>query len=180
MKLGIDLDGVVYNFVEDARNCIAAYKGIDPTTLPVAESWNFYNIWKISRNEFWDAITQGAKNGTMWANHPPIEGSIESLELLRDKGHTIHICTSRAGVEVETHAWARSIKLPYDTFTISSDKTIVNVDLFLDDFEVNWRELTDAGIPCVLFDQPWNRHVTEAERVLDWEHFVKYVEAASS
>lgn len=67
--------------------------------------------------------------------------------------------------------------IEFDTITFAEDKTIVGVDLLLDDRDVNYEVSIKEGIPCVLMDRDWNRHVIGAPRVKDWYDFYDYVNA---
>jgi 5'-nucleotidase len=175
-RIGVDLDGVCYEFVHDARVVCAEHLGVATDALPEVTQWDFFEQWGLTPEEFWRIWFKDVERGRAWNNRPPTEGATEALTSLRDRGHTIHIVTSRKGGEAATMSWISKHDLPYDTVTIGRDKTVVNIDLLLDDWEGNYLEVTQAGGHCVLFDQPWNRHVIEAPRVHGWADFIRYVE----
>jgi hypothetical protein len=77
--------------------------------------------------------------------------------------------TYRKGGEINTMKWIHRYEIPYDGLHIGRDKTRINVDLLVDDWEENWKEVTAAGGRCLVWDQPWNAHLTEAERVFTWD-----------
>ncbi|HRD16354.1 MAG TPA: hypothetical protein PK181_05975, partial [Methanothrix soehngenii] len=97
----------------------------------------------------------------------------------RLKGHTIHIITHRTfegrGVH-NTMDWLQKSGLEFDSITFSEDKTLVGVDLLLDDYEKNWKAAQDQGIECVLMSHSYNEHVTAATRVDGWVQFGQIVE----
>lgn len=178
MKLGIDLDGVCAMFEEDSRAVCADWLHLHPLELEPAKVWNFPSEqWGIPMDVFWTIWFEDVARGRAWWKTPVYEGTLEALTNLRDDGHTIHIVTSRKGGELPTASWIKEFEIPYDTLTIGEDKTVVNVDLLLDDWERNWNEATDAGRYCVLFDRPWNQHVTTADRVSSWDEFRALVAA---
>lgn len=176
-KIGVDLDGVIYDFTHEATLVCAKHLGVDPHTLEQAATWNFYESWGLSGKTFWDIIHDGVVNGLVWCNGEPMEGSVEALTALRDDGHSIHICTNREPYEEATINWLKSSGVPFDSVTITKDKTILSgVDFFIDDYEGNWRALVEAGVKhVVVMDQPWNHHLSEATRVHSWHEFVEYV-----
>lgn len=176
-KIGVDLDGVIYDFTHEATVVCAKHLGVDPDTLERAATWNFYQSWGLSGKEFWDIIHDGVVNGLVWCNGVPTPGSVEALTALRKEGHSIHICTSRAPYEEETVKWLKSAKVPFDSVTVAKDKSILSgVDFFLDDYEGNYRAMKECGVRHVaIWDQPWNRHVQEADRIYSWSDFLGYV-----
>lgn len=179
MKLGIDLDGCVYNFTAEAAQACAPV--LNRTTRDLLSTfdnftWDFFkHDWGMDPEHFWEVIYEAVEAGEVWCKGEPMPGSLEALATLRDMGHSIHIVTHRTGAERATVNWLIENEVPHDSITITKDKTIANVDLFIDDYEGNWAALNEAGIPCVLMDQPWNRHVTDAIRMKGWPEFVDYV-----
>lgn len=167
--IGVDLDGVVYEFHEDARVVVANHQGIDPSELTSATVWDFMSEqWGVSQRTFWKIWFEDVAREGAWLRLHPVPGTIKGLKALQKAGHTVHIITSRKGGEVNTVKWIQKHKIPYDTLHIGRDKTRVLVDVMVDDWERNWQELTAAGRRCLIWDQPWNSHVTEAERVYSW------------
>lgn len=167
--IGIDLDGVMYPFHEDARIVVADYLHIHPIELDDAKCWDFMtDQWGVDQKTFWQIWFEDVARGNAWLRMPPADGTVEGIHRLRDAGHSTHIITSRKGGEVATVNWIHKYDIPYDTLHIGRDKTRVNVDLLVDDWEQNWCEITDSGGRCLLWDQPWNAHVVDAERVFTW------------
>lgn len=174
--IGCDLDGVLYPFTECARVVVADHMGCDPLDLEEAKVWDFMTEqWGMDQRKFWDIWFKDVARGTAWCRLPPAPGSVEGLKRLQKKGHTTHIITSRKGGEVNTVKWIQEHKIPYDTLHIGRDKTRVNVDVLVDDWERNWQEVTEAGGRVLLWDQPWNAHVLGAERVYNWNDVLEAV-----
>lgn len=180
MILGIDLDGVCYDFAEDARVVCAEHLNVSVESLAPAAKWNFFHEWGFDNELFWKLFLEDMHRGRAWRQRPPYDGTVESLTHLRDQGDKIVIVTSRKGAEPATAEWVRTFDIPYDALVIGEDKTLARVDLLLDDWERNWREMTAHGTPCVLMDRLWNQHVVEAERVHDWDDFIEYVDGMRS
>lgn len=174
--IGVDLDGVLYPFTECARIVVAEHLGIQPEELAEVAVWDFMTEqWGMDQRLFWDIWFKDVAKGNGWCRLDPIEGTERGLKLLRRKGHTIHIITSRKGGELNTVKWIQNHKIPYDSLHIGRDKTRVNVDVLVDDWERNWEEVTAAGGRVLLWDQPWNSHVVGAERVFNWDDVLKAV-----
>lgn len=174
--IGVDNDGVMFAFHEAARIVVANHLRIDPIELPPAKVWDFMSVqWGLDHKTFWKIWFDDNANGGGWLRLPPVDGTVEGLKTLQKAGHTIHIITSRKGGEVATVKWLQKYKVPYDTLHIGRDKTRVLVDVMVDDWEGNWKELTAVGRRCLVWNQPWNDHLSEAERVHSWDDVLKAV-----
>lgn len=169
MHIGVDCDGVLYDFTEDARLVVAQHLGTEYTNLEPAKVWDFMTEqWGLDQRTFWKLWFKAVRDDDAWFRLPPVEGSVEGLKRLQKAGHKIHIVTSRKGGELNTVRWIQEYGIPYDTLHIGRDKTRVNVDVLVDDWEKNWHEIRDTGGRCIIWDQPWNSHLLEAERVWGW------------
>lgn len=172
--IGVDLDGVLYPFTEDARVVVSEFLGIHPVELDTPKVWDFMSEqWGVDQATFWRVWYEDVNRGGGWSRMPPVPGSIEGLHDLKSAGHSIHIVTSRKGGEMNTARWIQTHDIPYDTLHIGRDKTRVNIDILVDDWEKNWLEVTAAGSRCLIWDQPWNAHVAEAERVHSWSEVLE-------
>jgi 5'(3')-deoxyribonucleotidase len=122
----------------------------------------------------------------------PIEGSIEWVRLLRERGKDISIVTARSDQESwkvdRTHRWIRS----HFAFLDESDIHFVNhfsqdarpksvvcaekgISLMVDDALENAYELCKNGIVCILLEKPWNRKDFEHPllyRARDWQEII--------
>lgn len=177
LRIGIDLDGPVYDFVGDTAEVVAAHQGVDPATLPPASIWDFFKDWGLSASEFWEIVDVGIVDGRVWRHGKPIAGSVEAIRELHEAGHTIHIVTSRrSGSEGSTIQWLAEVGIEYDSLTFSVDKTIVHTDVFIDDYDKNLDALAAAGIVAVRYDAPYNDHATQHQEVRSWPEFVALVE----
>lgn len=173
-KLGIDLDGVCYDFPTAFRDYVL--ESCPDRSLPdplLADTWDFFLDWGFSRSEFNELCKQGVDSRKIFREGRPYEDCVDVLQRLH-ANHTIHIITHRMIGEFSIHNtvdWLREWEIPFDALTFAEDKSVVKVDLLLDDYEVNWRSSWDNGVPCVVMDRPWNRHLEHATRVFGWEHF---------
>lgn len=132
--------------------------------------------------ERWDLGLTGEKNRRLravqaapgfYAGLQPIDGAIEGLYLLRDLGATVKLCSTPDATNptcasdkvdwVANHvgtAWVKDLILTHD-------KTLVRGAVLIDDKP----EVTGAVVPeweHIIFDQPYNRHVTGKRILTGW------------
>lgn len=178
MRIGADADGVGYPFTEDARIVVAEHLRIDPSELEDPRVWDFMSEqWGVDQTTFWDIWAKDVAKGLAWLRFPPEDGYVEGITNLRDAGHKVIICTNRKGGELATMQWIQKYDIPYDGLFIGRDKTLASIDVLVDDWEQNWRESLDIGRRCLLWHQPWNEHVNDAERVFSWTDVMEAVNA---
>lgn len=176
MRIGVDVDGVGYSFTEDARIVVADWMNIHPLELDPAKEWDFMlTQWGMDFDTFWRIWAEDVARGNAWLRFPPEVGYVEGITALRDAGHQTIIITNRKGGELATMQWLQKHDVPYDGLFIGRDKTMVDIDLLVDDWEVNWQEALAHGRRCIIWDQPWNAHVTDAERARSWDDVIKAV-----
>lgn len=180
MKIGVDCDGILYDFVASLQHFLTKYRGWSRFDLPDALSWNFWDDqWSMTLEEFLDYCADGVDSGVVFKWGDPEVHSVEVLEALREDGHTLHVVTNRSfgsrSVE-NTESWLVEHGVPFDTLTFSKDKTVVPVDIFIEDNVDNYNALVDAGVCAVMFDRPWNQDKEDAHRVYDWWEFYDFVQ----
>lgn len=120
----------------------------------------------------------------------PVEGSMKGLNLLREKN--IHIITARANiVSTPTIQWverhfpemARRVHFLGKDEGFSHNEIVkaekckeLGIEIFVDDSLVHATGVSEAGIPVLLFDSPWNQTNVlppNIERVFSWDEIVK-------
>lgn len=169
MRVGIDLDGVAYDFVGHLKPYAEDQLGGSPLD---ATKWDFYEDWGLTSASFWDLVKMAHEAARVWhASNPVVPGTKEALEEL-GVDHEIVIVTTRpeyAGDSTEN--WLQWNAVYHDELIFAEDKTKWNLDVLLDDAPHNIEQAQAAGIRAIIWDQPWNRHV-EGERVCSWDEFV--------
>jgi 5'(3')-deoxyribonucleotidase len=182
MRLGIDLDGCVYDFVNDF--CDFAAERLDREMTPIVPKWNFYTQLGLTEDVFWELVREGIDAGVIFRKGLPYPKAIETLKNLRDDGHSLHVITHRMfgpNAVTNTMDWFRVWEMPYDTITFAKDKTVVAVDLLLDDMPENIEASIAAGIPAVIMERTWNSDKSRFyPSVSSWPEFREFVSSFAS
>lgn len=171
MNIGIDIDGVVYNWVDQYRRFALEYLGL--YDMPEVTTWLFYKEWGITTPQFLAHLA--AEPRFIYEKGRQVAGAVESLrELSRD--HKLYALTARPDEAVDvTFDWLLNLGVRWHGIVVGDDKGQLQTDVMLDDGPHNIEALQAQGHPRpIVFDQLWNRHV-DAERVTSWAEFVAAV-----
>lgn len=176
LRIGVDLDGVVYDFAGVLREYVLT-RDLVPVrkAFPTVRAWDLHKEWGLTRAEF-DSICQDAiKDNWLFRVGRPVSGALDTLYQLHWTCG-IHIVTARDFglmdlVQEATRLWLRDHGIYFDSLTFSADKTVVPVDIFIEDNVENYLALDAEGHFPVLFNQPWNEHLLTARRVWGWNQF---------
>jgi hypothetical protein len=163
-RVGIDLDGVLYDF---SGSVFRYLKHIDHDiveripTAPESERWEFYEDWGMTLHEFLEHVSNGVDAGIIFTG-PARPGSAEALHWLQMEGHTVVIVTDRRSgtpgkAEENTREWLAENNIPFDELHFDSDKTAYNCDWFIEDKIANYDALVAADVSVALVDRPWNQ-----------------------
>jgi 5'-nucleotidase len=172
--LGVDLDGVVGDHTYRFREILAELRGVDPETLPLERSWDF-GEWGLSPEEYARYHRIAVMEHDMFATMPVMPGAAEVLWRLSDAGIWIRIITHRLYVHWghgkaigDTAAWLDANRIPYRDLCFLGAKPQVEADAYIDDAAHNIEALRRAGNTVIVFDQPYNRHITDGPRARTW------------
>lgn len=178
-RVGIDLDGVVYDF---AAGLLAAMRifGMDTRPCSPPTRWEFYLDWGLTLEEFKAVCHAGVDRGIIFTHGDPFKGARDALVSLRNAGHTLHIVTDRnwgtqGRAEAATRAYLDAHDLPFDSLTFSADKTVARVDFMVDDKPGNYDALRLAGVRTWLLTRPWNADHPAFYRATSLAHFAQIV-----
>jgi hypothetical protein len=176
--VAVDLDGVVYPFVEAFRAYCAHRLGV-PDLAP-ATDWDFYREWGIPDDQFVRYLEDACTDFNVFSVLPPEAGTAEGWGSLRDMGVRIHVVTHRPPAGwAQTADWLLRWDLVPDTLTFTGDKTVVThhavgpVAAVEDRVEYH-DDLVAAGVHTVLLDRPWNAG-HDAVRVRSLADFATFV-----
>lgn len=155
MRVGIDLDGCVYDFTSSLRYYISKTTGRPESEMGPPTTWNFFtDDWGYTLEEYLKFCAEGVDAEVIFKYGPPMPDAVQTLRKLRSKGHTLHIITDRSfghRSQENTREWLQNWGVPYDTLTFSKDKTVVPTDAFIDDRPKNIIELRDVGCKAYLY-----------------------------
>jgi hypothetical protein len=172
MKIGLDIDDVLFPWSQHAHNaCEAA--GI--TNGAQVTRWRFYEDYGCTADEFWEVVNAAYVDGML--QRSPYPGVTDLLSRVRGDGHSIHLVTAR-GFEgalapmIRQHTVEWVAQIPHYSLTFSADKTVVLADVFLDDSARNVEALHAAGRRAFLMDQPHNQSADHLTRVYDLAGFL--------
>lgn len=169
LSVMVDLDGVVYDFIECFRRWVITSNNPkvsdeirtlagkhDPET-----TWTFYrDSWGMSTDEFLEACSDGVDAGHIFSSGAPEPEALDAMRQIGLDGHRIHIVTNRSfgrRSQANTEAWLHGHGVPFDSVTYTADKSIIRADLAIDDHIDNFHALRAVGVRCYLLDRPWNR-----------------------
>ena len=174
--VGIDADGVLYDFVGSFRHYVTSQGIRSEEQCTYVGGMDFFHQWfdadgmGISTEDFLEICHAGTDDGIIFYHGEPFNDARESLQRLRDEGHKIHIITDRFfGTDNYSHhlteRWLDDHKVPYDSLTFSSDKTIITTDIMIEDKIENYDQLEQDGCYSILLDRPWNQEDDDRRRV---------------
>lgn len=164
MRVGLDLDGVLYNFGDSVRRYLETigqehlWKS-GPTEKPY---WDFYKDWGWTGEEFVQMCNDGVDAGVIFRG-PAREHAVSTAWRLFNNGHDLVIITDRQfGSDPEksheaTELWWNEHNFPpYHKLIFSSNKLEVYTDYFVEDKLENYDALTAGGVDTWLVNRPWN------------------------
>jgi hypothetical protein len=186
-RVGIDLDGVCYDFNESLE-IWCKHREMKLNYGP-STRWEFYEDWGLSLEEFLTECEMAADGGWLFRYGKVINDAKDQLQRLRDAGHTIVLITDRSfghfggkgnSSRVNTEQWLKQVELPYDEIHFTADKSSVQVDYHLDDKPGNYEAMKAVGVDAWLLNCPWNADYTSPSgeylyRANGMAHFVDWV-----
>jgi 5'(3')-deoxyribonucleotidase len=181
--LGVDLDGVLGDYLSEIRRIAAEWSG-DNLLTPIVDyefkKWGIDN-WPggyPALHKF--AVTQR----NMFSDMDPMMGAPQVLRELSAADVRIRIITSRLCIKyyhkeavTQTVEWLENHGIPYWDLCFIKDKTAVVADLYIDDSEKNIIQLRDAGRNTLVFSNSTNANAP-GPRVTNWYEVKDYVMGA--
>lgn len=189
MRIGIDLDGCVVDMMSTLK--VSLSKDEDPCFFDLEECWGY------STPGVQDMFRNQVSDNELFLNANMHKGARSGLLALKTLGHSLHIVTARhhlpTGVS-QTVQWlshpGRNLFGMFDSFTFAGDKTIVDVDVLIEDRLDTCEAMIRKGVQPILMNRPWNdptyccskhQHVTNDDkfnvdyRVHSWSDAVQFV-----
>lgn len=181
MRLGIDIDGVIFDTVGEFRRFVYAIGNPYENSIHRdVTQWNFSD-WQMSKEQFSDLFVQFFRSDRIAKGSLHDKNTAQALKNLSNAGHHITLVTSRFHGIPELKLHKKIIvqntmecldwhSIYYDDVCFLEDKSKVDCDIYLDDAPHNIKNLKDTGYFTVIFDQLYNRHL-DGPRVLDFSEF---------
>lgn len=120
---------------------------------------------------------------------PPLPGAVDALRQIREFGYKLVIVTARPywlyrRLYGDTMRWCDDNGVSYDAIIFGKDKAEVVTEQihparptwFIEDRKKHCIELTDIGVPVLLYDTPRNRDMPDhplVRRVMSWPDIVE-------
>lgn len=185
MRIGIDLDGVVYQWTKTARYMLREILPNSPYTKdgPLGQEcteWDYikHNVSPEHHKWLWN---QGIELGLFRHGHL-FPGSIKALRTLDRLGDLVAVTQRPERAVSDTYAWINFHQLPFREVHIlhgGSKAAVRPCDAFIDDKPANCEELREAWPTALICmpDRPWNRDATPpgTVRVHTWDDFINLV-----
>ena len=180
MKIGVDIDGVVADFVTAFLPVLKDLVGREIRYEEITHYW-FQDVLGYD-DETEKRVREEIDRRDVLRHLSPITGSLETLNRL-GRDHEVHFVTARPGWKWGdvTRDWLAAEGYRYDSVLFREEKKAEageGFDLFVEDYLENARDLAALGIQVCLYDQPWNQ--TDAlpdgvVRVRTWEEIEEAV-----
>lgn len=163
-SIGIDLDGVLNNMHEEWIN--RYNKDYDDNlTIDDIKGWG---IQEYVKPECGDKMLDYVFQEGFFNSLKPQKHSVEVTRELM-KHYEVYIVTATHPEQFEEkYKWLQRYfaHIPLDRIVVAQDKTVVNVDLLIDDAAHN---ITTFPNKVLVYDYEWNRHLKSYERVYGWK-----------
>ena len=176
MRIAIDLDGVVINLIDAWLDRINAKSDAAFTRHDITR-FDFGGIVGLDDRSMYSHLTPDIYE--VCTPEPGAERGLLLLDAMAEKPLIIVSKSSgKADFESAKTAWLKryfpSVNFEFRYVRSGEPKhpKLADCDLFIDDYEANFEGVTCR---CVLFDQPWNRHVTGYRRAVGWRGVIEAV-----
>lgn len=178
---GVDLDGVVADFIHGLKPIAADWLGVSPHELTDDVSYGFRE-WKLGGARGYNDLHRYAvKERQLFQNLPPIPGAPAALRRLSRKGIRIRIITHRLYIEwfhrqavSQTVEWLEKHGIPYWDLCFMAKKSSVEADAYVEDSPGNIQSLRKAGRQVIVLRNSTNRHVP-APAAENWSEVERWV-----
>ncbi len=175
---GVDLDGVVADFIQGLKPIAAEWLGVPLTSLTDEVSYGFRE-WNIG--DYDDLHRFALKERALFASLPLIEGAAPALRRISSRGIRIRIITHRLYIEwfhrqaiVQTVEWLEKHGIPYWDLCFMAAKSSVDANVYVEDSPANIHALRDIGKEVIVFRNSTNRDLVapDASNWLEVERWV--------
>lgn len=165
---GVDLDGVVADFIQGLKPIAAEWLGVPISDLSDDVSYGFKE-WNIGNEHAYNDLHRFAlKERSLFAKLIPIADAAPSLRRLSSRGIRIRIITHRLYIPwfhrqavLQTVEWLEEHGIPYWDLCFMAEKSSVDADIYIEDSPKNIQSLRAAGKKVLVFRNSTNRLESE-------------------
>jgi 5'(3')-deoxyribonucleotidase len=175
MKIGMDIDGVLYKWIPTARYLIEAQFGIK---VPESKHWD--TIKESIPAEAWRWLWAAGVERGLFRHGNAYKGSFDAMDAIVAQGHILHLCTYRPErARQDTEDWVAFHRIPHSGLHILDSKvpkSSLKCDLYVDDKPENIADVVSHGYKGLLWNRPWNYAERGYERISSWKGLLHYLE----
>ena len=172
MKIGIDIDDVIRDFVGKLKEIY--FREYPSHKLIKEDVWNMSLWFPIEKEIYKFAFETYAKE--IYIQARTYENALEFLIKLR-KNNRVILVTKQPSKKLEglTKEWLEIKNIPYDGLIFTQDKSEFAGDYLLDDSTANLERIKQVkrSIP-ICFDRPWNQD-WKGPRVKSYDNFLELI-----
>ncbi|MGC4029315.1 MAG: hypothetical protein QM696_10615 [Steroidobacteraceae bacterium] len=180
---GVDLDGVVADFIAGLKPVAAEWLGVPEDELADDVSYSFAE-WKLGGKRGYDDLHRYAlKEKRLFETLPVIDGAAASLRRLSRQGVRIRIITHRLYIPWfhrqavnQTVEWLEKNGIPYWDLCFMAVKSSVDANVYVEDSPGNIEMLRKAGKNVIVMRNSTNGHV-KGPAAQSWNEVEEWVKA---
>lgn len=178
MKIGIDIDGVIADFVGSFLPRLQKYCKCKVKNIVNFNFWENLNIDKIEFDKIWE---KEVIETNFYSDLKLVKGSLEALKILKKDNKLILISSREKQLARDTFNWLKHYGIPFSRLElVEKDKKkkvakMVKCDLVIEDNLDIARMVEARGVPVLLFDYPWNKIGRDVRWVKNWKEAVKEI-----
>lgn len=176
MKIGIDIDGIIADFVSYFLPKLNKYCKCSFSDIVNYDFEKNIDINKEDIKKLWEECDKYK----IYKELKIVKGSVGALKKLVKKHDIILITSRHKKHKKDTLHWLKKNEIKFTKLMMASDiKEKVNMmskcDLVIEDSLEVARMVEAREIPVLLFDYPWNKIGQRIKRIRSWEQVLKEV-----
>ncbi len=169
--IGIDMDGVLVNWIPDALSLVNERLGSSFIPEDVTEFNVNVCLGQAAGDIIWNEVINSP---TLYDDRSPEPLALETVEELGKLGRVVIVSSPSLGHIESKYRWLLRHGFHKDDIYLVESKEDLPLDVLVDDRAKTCLRMKDRA---VLFDRPWNRHVGDAlPRARGWAEVTSHVE----